>query len=151
MLILLHLLSGFVASFQAEADKVKTSLYHSIYNGRVLHWVMQVHVGLVGRRREMKQAEVSITLARPPGASTAPLPPKRAHGPHAEAHALSHTHVRAPLPLCLQLCGCRSVSQHEGQTRAWWDQSSSRTHWQCKPLIKSVVRGETPVKDLLKA
>lgn len=49
------------------------------------------------------------------------------------------------------LCGCLSISQHEGQTWASWDQSFSRTHWQCKPLIKSVVHGKTPVKDLLKA
>lgn len=57
-------------------------------------------------------------------------------------------HTRSSTTAHLWSCG--SVIQHEGQTWARRDQSSSSAHWQRKPLIKSVVHGETPVKDLLK-
>lgn len=128
--------------FQPEAGKGKTSLYHSIYNGNVLHLEMQDHVGLVGMERNGMSRSIHH-----PGVAAWCQPPK---------HALlltcfgSHT-CPCTSAIAVWLCGCRSVSQHEGQTWVWWDQSFYRTHWQCKPLIKSVVHGETPVKDLLKA
>lgn len=41
-------------------------------------------------------------------------------------------------------------SPMKGRPVHGWDQSFTETLWQCKPLIKSVVHSEPPVKDLLK-
>lgn len=141
MLTLLHLLSVLSASLPAKSRKVKTSLYRSIYNGNGFHLEMQDHVGLVGRKRNGKGSSIHHS-----GQAACCQ-----HHPELALDLTQRHTFSVSIAVHRWLCRCLSVSQHEGQTGVWWDQSFSRTHWQCKPLIKGVVHGKTPVKDLLKA
>lgn len=109
-----------------STGKVTSSLHHGIFYVDVLHLERWDRVGLIGLYgEEIEQTEWSI-----------------------KTNTLSEPGVRCCLPWAAPVS---LVSQAEGQTGAWRDQSLFRRRQQCKPLIKSTVHGVTPVKDLLKA